>query len=37
MIFDRAGHLRKTIVGDSQDDAVDATVDSLIRERSPFL
>lgn len=36
MIFDRAGHLRKTIVGDSQDDVVDATIDSLIRERGPF-
>ena len=33
MIFDRSGHLRKTVVGDSQDDLVDATVDRLIRER----
>jgi len=36
MIFDRAGHLRKTVVGDSQDDAVDSTVDTLIREKGPF-
>jgi thiol-disulfide isomerase/thioredoxin len=33
MIFDRSGQLRKTVVGDSQDDAVDATVDQLIREK----
>ncbi|HEV2879496.1 MAG TPA: thioredoxin-like domain-containing protein [Candidatus Eremiobacteraceae bacterium] len=36
MIFDRAGHLRKTVIGDSQDDTVDATVDRLIREKGPF-
>ena len=33
MIFDRAGHLHKTIVGDSQDQAVDATVDQLIHQK----
>lgn len=33
MIFDRSGRLRKTVVGDSQDAAVDATVDELIREK----
>lgn len=33
MIFDRSGQLRKTVVGDSQDDAVDAAVDQLIREK----
>ena len=33
MIFDRSGQLRKTIVGDSQDEAVDTTVDQLIREK----
>jgi thiol-disulfide isomerase/thioredoxin len=36
MIFDRSGHLRKTVIGDSQDDTVDATVDRLIREKGPF-
>jgi len=35
MVFDRAGHLRKTIVGEGQDDAVDATIDSLIAEKAP--
>jgi len=33
MIFDRSGHLRKTIVGDSQDQAVDAAVDDLIAQK----
>lgn len=33
MIFDRSGHLRKTVVGDSQDDMVKATIDELIREK----
>jgi thiol-disulfide isomerase/thioredoxin len=33
MIFDRSGQLRKTIVGDSQDDAVDAEIDRLIGEK----
>ena len=33
MIFDRSGHLRKTVVGDSQDETVDATIEQLIRER----
>jgi thiol-disulfide isomerase/thioredoxin len=32
LLFDRSGHLRKIVVGDSQDDLVDATVDQLIRE-----
>jgi len=32
LIFDRHGVLRKTIVGDSQDDAVDAEVAKLIAE-----
>lgn len=31
LFFDRQGHLRKTIVGDSQDDEVRATVASLLR------
>jgi len=35
MIFDRAGHLRKTIVGEGQDDVVDTTIDSLIAEKTP--
>ena len=35
MVFDRAGNLRKTIVGEGQDDAVDATIDSLIAEKAP--
>ncbi|MBV8425062.1 MAG: redoxin family protein [Candidatus Eremiobacteraeota bacterium] len=30
LIFDRSGHLRKTIVGDSQDALVDATIASLL-------
>jgi thiol-disulfide isomerase/thioredoxin len=34
MIFDRHGVLRTTIVGDSQDAAVNAAIDSLLRERS---
>jgi thiol-disulfide isomerase/thioredoxin len=33
MIFDRSGTLRKTVVGDSQDDVVNATIDQLIREQ----
>jgi len=33
MIFDRSGHLRKTIVGDSQDQAVDAEIDDLIAQK----
>jgi thiol-disulfide isomerase/thioredoxin len=33
MIFDRHGVLRKTIVGDSQDAAVDATVTELLAEK----
>jgi len=33
MIFDRSGTLRKTVVGDSQDDVVNAAVDELIREK----
>jgi thiol-disulfide isomerase/thioredoxin len=32
LIFDKHGKLRKTIVGDSQDDAVDATIRSLLAE-----
>jgi len=32
LIFDRRGKLRKVIVGDSQDDAVNATVDALLHE-----
>jgi thiol-disulfide isomerase/thioredoxin len=34
MIFDRHGVLRRTIVGDSQDESVNAEVDELLRERS---
>jgi thiol-disulfide isomerase/thioredoxin len=33
LIFDRRGVLRKTIIGDSQDALLDATVDTLLRER----
>jgi len=33
MIFDRRGVLRQTIVGDSQDQTVDSTVNQLIKER----
>lgn len=33
LFFDRHGHLRKTIVGDSQDADVAATVESLLAER----
>jgi thiol-disulfide isomerase/thioredoxin len=32
MIFDRRGALRRVIIGDSQDAAVDATVNALLRE-----
>jgi thiol-disulfide isomerase/thioredoxin len=33
LFFDRSGRLRKVIVGDSQDDEVRATVQSLLQER----
>jgi thiol-disulfide isomerase/thioredoxin len=33
LIFDRHGHLRKTVIGEGQDDVVDATVRSLLNER----
>jgi len=33
LFFDRRGHLRKVIVGDSQDDAVRAEVEALLAER----
>lgn len=33
LIFDRKGHLRKTVVGDSQDDAVDSAIKELVAER----
>jgi thiol-disulfide isomerase/thioredoxin len=33
LFFDRSGHLRKTIVGDSQDDDVRNTVESLLAEK----
>jgi thiol-disulfide isomerase/thioredoxin len=33
LFFDRHGHLRKTIVGDSQDAGVRATVDELLAEK----
>jgi thiol-disulfide isomerase/thioredoxin len=33
LIFDRHGRLRKTVVGDSQDELVDHTVDELLAER----
>lgn len=33
LFFDRHGHLRKVIVGDSQDDLVRSTVEGLISER----
>ncbi len=33
LFFDRHGRLRKVIVGDSQDDEVRATVESLLQER----
>ena len=33
LIFDRKGVLRKTVVGDSQDDEVDKTIAALIKER----
>jgi thiol-disulfide isomerase/thioredoxin len=35
LFFDRQGRLRKTIVGDSQDQAVAATVQALIANRAP--
>jgi peroxiredoxin len=34
LFFDRQGRLRKVIVGDSQDDQVRATVESLLRENA---
>ena len=33
LIFDRHGRLRKTVIGDSQDDEVDATVKALVMEK----
>jgi thiol-disulfide isomerase/thioredoxin len=33
LIFDRRGVLRKTVVGDSQDALVDATIDRLLAEK----
>jgi thiol-disulfide isomerase/thioredoxin len=33
LIFDRHGVLRKTVVGDSQDELVDATINRLIAEK----
>lgn len=33
LIFDRAGALRRRVVGDSQDQLVNSTVDQLLRER----
>jgi hypothetical protein len=33
LIFDRHGKLRKTVVGDSQDEVVDRTIDALLAER----
>jgi thiol-disulfide isomerase/thioredoxin len=33
LIFDRGGALRKRVVGDSQDELVNATVEQLIREK----
>jgi thiol-disulfide isomerase/thioredoxin len=33
LIFDRKGHLRKTVVGDSQDAEVNATVKELVAEK----
>jgi thiol-disulfide isomerase/thioredoxin len=33
LIFDKKGRLRKTVVGDSQDDLVDETVRTLLAER----
>jgi thiol-disulfide isomerase/thioredoxin len=33
LIFDRKGHLRKTIIGDSQDEAVDETIHTLLAEK----
>ena len=32
LIFDKHGRLRKTVIGDSQDDAVDSTVEALRKE-----
>ena len=36
LIFDRKGHLRKTIVGDSQDDAVNARIADAFEKATPF-
>ena len=33
LLFDRRGRLRKTVIGDSQDDVVDATVSKLLAEK----
>ncbi|MGP6158243.1 MAG: thioredoxin-like domain-containing protein [Vulcanimicrobiaceae bacterium] len=33
LIFDRHGRLRKTVVGDSQDELVDSTIKALVAER----
>jgi len=33
LIFDRHGRLRKTVIGDSQDDELDATVKALVMEK----
>ncbi len=33
LIFDRHGRLRKTVIGDSQDEDVDATVKALVMEK----
>lgn len=33
MIFDRSGHLRKTIIGDSQDEKVNSAIEQLLREK----
>lgn len=37
MLFDRRGKLRTVVIGDSQDAAVDAAVDRLLRERAPVV
>jgi thiol-disulfide isomerase/thioredoxin len=33
LIFDRKGHLRKTVIGDSQDDVVNAEIRTLLAEK----
>jgi thiol-disulfide isomerase/thioredoxin len=35
LIFDRHGRLRKTVIGDSQDELVDRTIAQLIAEKAP--